>query len=83
MTAMPAARGVGGAGEHGGLPVERSSPAVGLVHAGEDLHQSRLARAVLTDQRVGLAGEQHRAVLEGGTAPNDLCSLQLARATCT
>ena len=44
--------------------VER--PAVRLVHPGEDLDERRLARAVLADQRVHLAGAQlDRAVDQG------------------
>ena len=47
------------------LAVDQQPPAVGLVDAGEDLHERRLAGAVLADERVRLAGvELDRAVLE-------------------
>ena len=51
--------------EHDLDAVDEQLPGVGRVHAGEDLHERRLARAVLADQSVRLAGvEVDRDVLE-------------------
>jgi hypothetical protein len=40
------------------MPVHLQRPGIRLVHAGQDLHQRRLARAVLADQGVRLPGVQ-------------------------
>ena len=40
------------------LPIYQQLTAVGAVHARENLYQGRLARAVLAEQGMGLAGEQ-------------------------
>jgi hypothetical protein len=56
--------------------LEEQATAVGLVDAGEDLHQRRLARAVLPDQRVRLARVQlDRAVLKGQHRPERLAGM--------
>ena len=46
------------AGDHGRLAVDADRARVRLVDAGQDLDQGALARAVLPDQRVDLAGPQ-------------------------
>ena len=48
----------GGPGEGRRRPVDRQRAAVRPVHAGQDLHQRRLAGAVLAEQRVRLARVQ-------------------------
>lgn len=66
MTAMPAIPRVGRAVEDDALPVEEHLAAVRPVHSGEGLDQGRLACAVLTRERVRLAGEQLQGdVLQG------------------
>jgi len=50
--------GVGRAGEVDRGAVEFDRPGVGLVDAGEDLHERGLAGPVLTDDREHLAGPQ-------------------------
>ena len=66
MTAMPAARAAGGAVQRHLAPVHEHLAAVGLMDPGQDLHQRRLARAVLAEQRVHLAAAQrHRPVDQG------------------
>ena len=57
-TAIPSARAWAGPAMTVGSPSTRIVPAVGLVDAGQDLDQGALARAVLADQRVDLAGPQ-------------------------
>ena len=52
-----------------GSPCDLDGALVGLVHAGEDLHQRRLAGAVLADQAVHLAGAQ----LEVGVRASTVC----------
>ena len=55
------------------LAVDLDVALVGLVDAGQDLHQRRLARAVLTDQAVHLAGVQGQVrVGEHGVAEEAL-----------
>ena len=65
MIETPAARDGRGAAEHDRLAVDQQLARLGLVHAGQDLDQRRLAGTVLAEQRVRLAGvERDRAVLE-------------------
>ena len=57
--------GLGGPVDLDDLAVEHDRPAVGLVDAGQDLDQRALARAVLADQGVDLAGDEvERDVVE-------------------
>ena len=61
----PAARDAAGPAEHRRLAVDAQLAAVGLMDAGEDLHQGRLAGAVLAEQGVHLAtAQQDRSVDE-------------------
>ncbi len=54
-------------------PVEEDGPGVGLVDAGKDLDERALARPVLADQRVDLAGAQvQRHVGQGRRGPEPL-----------
>ena len=53
--------GLVGAGKMDGLAADADLAGVGLVDAGEDLHQRRLAGAVLADQRGDLAGIERQA----------------------
>ena len=49
-----------------GWPSSRTSPASGLVDAGEDLHQGGFAGPVLADDRQHLAGcERERHAVQG------------------
>ena len=48
-----------------------SRPASGRLHAGEDLHQRRLARAVLADQAMHLAGPEIEVDRRGAPAHRD------------
>jgi hypothetical protein len=52
----PGALGLARAAERDGLAVHLDRPAVGRVHAGEDLDERRLARAVVSEQSHDLAG---------------------------
>ena len=52
---MPLAVGVGGVAQPTGSPAMQDPPGVRLVDAGQDLHQRRLAGAVLADQPDDLA----------------------------
>ena len=62
--------GVAGAGDRDGLTLEVDLTRAGLFGAGEDLHQGRLAGAILPDQDVDLAAERlERHVLECTHAP--------------
>ena len=40
-----------------GLAIDNDAPFIGLIHAGEHLHQSRFAGAVLPHERVDLTGK--------------------------
>ncbi len=54
------------------LAAEQDLALVGLVEPVEDVHQGRLARAVLPEQRVDLSTAQlevHRAVRDQGAEP--------------
>ena len=53
--------GLVGAGEMDGLAADADFAAIGLVDAGEDLHQRGLAGAVLADQRGDLSGIERQA----------------------
>ena len=56
MVATPARLASSGAAKRVARPSIRISPRVRLIDAGDDLDQRRLARAVLAEQRVNLAG---------------------------
>ena len=58
MMAMPARSASRTQAKATGAPSIRISPVVGGLHAGEDLHQRRLAGAVLAHERVDLAGAE-------------------------
>lgn len=65
--------GVAGAGEGDLLPVDGDGALVRLLHAVEDLHQGRLAGAVLTDEGVDRAlADGDRDVLVGDDAGETL-----------
>ena len=55
MVAMPAACAARGSAKRTGCAVEQHFASVGREDAGEDVHQRRLAGAVLAEQRVNLA----------------------------
>ena len=80
MIETPAACASAGPLELHRLALDEHLAAVGVVHAAEDLHQRRLARAVLAEQRVGLAGE---SVIEASpramTAPKLFVALSRTR----
>ena len=58
IVAMPAACASRGLAKRTGVAVDRDGALVRRVHAREDVHQRRLAGAVLAEQRVDLAGLQ-------------------------
>ncbi len=58
MAAMPRARASAGAENEHGRAVDRQRPGVGGLGAGDDADERRLARAVLADEGVHLAGGQ-------------------------
>ena len=51
------------------LPVDEDPPASRRVDAGQDLHQGRLARAVLADERVDLARAELESALSSAWTP--------------
>ena len=69
-----------GASDRDRLAVEQDLAAIGLMHAGDDLDERRLAGAVLAEQRVNFAGMKgERDILErlgGVEALGDAADLQ-------
>ena len=73
MMPMPCCAAAVTLGQLDRLAVHEHAPRGGLLHAGEDLHQRRLAGAVLADEDVDLAGvDVEGDVVEGGRAREDL-----------
>ena len=69
---MPSADGPARGVDRDRLPVQQDLALVGLVEPVEDVHQGRLARAVLPEQRVDLSTAQlevHRVVRDQGAEP--------------
>jgi hypothetical protein len=79
--------GVAGTGEGDRLVVDEDLALVGLVEAVEDVHERGLARAVLTEQPVDLAGTDDQVdALVGDDARKPLCDppqLELHAGACS
>ena len=69
MQTMPALLAAAGAAKRDLAPVERHAPLVRRDHAGHDLDQRRLARAVLAENGVDAAGRDVRSAFSSARTP--------------
>ena len=61
------------------LAAQKDTPAVPLVRAGDDFHQRRLPRAILTDQSMDLAADTLEIYPSPAVTPGNLFTIPLQR----